>query len=75
MRTLMERAKPSLQSALTALRQGCPVLAEVIDNELNRNHWFTDLKYGTFVDIKSIMPVEEDRPHMWFEPSEKPGVL
>jgi hypothetical protein len=54
MRTLLERAKPQLLSALENQKIEYPNIAKEVEKYLTKNYFVSDLRYGTFMDLKSL---------------------
>ena len=54
MRTLLERLKPELATKLEIHKVEYPnIAAEVVDH-LGKTYIVSDLRYGTFMDLKSL---------------------
>jgi hypothetical protein len=55
MKTLLERAKPELKQAIEKHRQSFPLSVEVLENELSKNIFVSDVPFHTILDIKGIL--------------------
>ena len=70
-RTLLERAKPQLLEALEKQKEEYPNIASEIFFYLEKTYWVTDLRYGTFMDLKSLWmqatKTVVDNPWIFFE--------
>ena len=53
MATLLERAKPQLLKAITEMKEKYPSLAADAEKHLSENFFASDLRWGTWVDIRS----------------------
>jgi len=71
MRNLLERAKPQLLAALENQKIEYPNIAEHVENQLSKNYFVSDLRYGTFMDLRSLWmqstKVLVDSPWEFFE--------
>jgi len=54
MKTLLERAKPELIAALNAQMDEYPSIAETVVDHLDSTHFVTALRFGTWIDLKSL---------------------
>ncbi len=55
MKTLLERATPELKQAIEKHRQSFPLSVEVLENELGKNIFVSDVPFHTILDIKGIL--------------------
>ena len=71
MRNLLERAKPQLVEALAKQRLEYPSIAEEVERHLTKNYFVSDIRYATFMDLKSLWmqstKVLVDSPWEFFE--------
>jgi len=54
MKNLLERAKPQLLAALENQKIEYPSIAKEVEKYLTKNYFVSDLRYGTFMDLKSL---------------------
>ena len=70
-RTLLERAKPQLLEALAKQKENYPTITEEVEGYLGKTYFVSDLRYGTFIDLKSLWmqatKTVVDNPWIFFE--------
>ena len=65
-KTLLERIKPEYLETLKAKHENYPHIWSVIEAELASKFWFTDLRYGTAVDLANHTDVPLNQIYSMF---------